>query len=102
MQIENTSAPADTQEQRPALDIAQDLLECLEAEILQISEIRSILIAVWKDPEATENIKNLTGAGISASHFVSKGLGALAFAFKEELAALNPADEDSDAIGGAA
>lgn len=76
------------QEQRSALDIAQELLECMEAEIAQIRELRAILVSVWRDPGATAHIKNITGAGIDASHFVSKGLEVLALVFKEELAAL--------------
>lgn len=103
-QPENTSVPVEAQERRPALEIAQELLECMEAEILQIRELRSILIAVWRDPEATEHIKHITGAGINASHFVSNGLDALASVFKEEIAALEPkapAEELIHVAGGA-
>lgn len=101
-QPENTSAPIEAQELRSPLEIAHELLECMEAEILQIRELRSILVTVWSDPEATEHIKHLVGAGINASHFVSNGLKVLADTFKEELALLEPvleADISGDAGG---
>lgn len=87
------------QEQRSALEIAQKLLESMEAEIAQIMELRAILVSVWRDPEATAHIKNVAGAGIDASHFVSKGLEALALVFKEELAALEQPDQKFDLAG---
>ncbi|QIE89478.1 hypothetical protein G5B91_25725 [Pseudomonas nitroreducens] len=82
------SVPHEPSEQRTALEVAEDLLECMEAEIAQIMELRAILVSVWRDPEATAHIKSITGAGINASHFVSKGLEVMALMFKEELAAL--------------
>lgn len=82
------SAPDADQDQRTVLEIAQELLECMEAEITQIMELRAILVAVYRDPEATAHIKSITGAGINASHFVSKGLEIMALMFKEELVAL--------------
>lgn len=94
-----SSAAPEEQEQRTALEIAQDLMECMEAEIGQVMELRSILLAIWRDPEATENIKNIAGAGINASHFVSKGLEVLAIGFREELAALEQPDQESDLAG---
>ncbi|WP_440468081.1 hypothetical protein ACKI1H_07890 [Pseudomonas sp. YH-1] len=99
------SAADGEQEQRTSLEIANDLLECMEAEVTQIMEMRSILLAVWRDPEATAHIKNLVGAGINASHFVSKGLEVLAISFREELAALEQPDQvsaPSDVDGGEA
>ncbi|QEY73242.1 hypothetical protein [Pseudomonas denitrificans (nom. rej.)] len=82
------SGQQEPQESRAALEIAQELLECMEAEITQIMELRAILVAVYRDPEATAHIKSITGAGINASHFVSKGLEVMALMFKEELVAL--------------
>ncbi|QEY75131.1 hypothetical protein [Pseudomonas denitrificans (nom. rej.)] len=84
-----TESPA---EPRAAVEIANELLECMEAELLHIAELRAILFAVWRDPEATAHIKHITGAGIDASHFVSKGLETLSLIFKEELAALEQPD----------
>ena len=99
------SAAPEEQEQRTALEIAQDLMECMEAEIGQIMELRSILLAIYRDSGATENIKNIAGAGINASHFVSKGLEVLSIGFREELAALEQPSPESglaDVDGGEA
>lgn len=99
------SAADGEQEQRTALEIAQDLMECMDAEIGQIMELRSILLAVWSDPGATEHIKNLVGTGINASHFVSKGLEVLAISFREELAAFEQPGQEpcvADVDGGEA
>ncbi|WP_325435144.1 hypothetical protein [Pseudomonas nitroreducens] len=93
------SAAPEDQEQRTALEIASDLLECMEAEITEIMELRAILLAIYRDPEATAHIKSITGAGINASHFVSKGLEVLAIAFREELAALVQPDQKFDLAG---
>lgn len=94
------SASAEEPEQRTVLEIAEDLLVCMEADLQHIAELRSLLVAIWRDPEATAHIKNVAGAGIDTSHFVSKGLEVLALVFKEELAALEPAGEAAE-VGGA-
>lgn len=99
------SAAPKEQEQRTALEIAQDLLECMDAEIGQIMELRAILLAIYRDPKVTENIKNISGAGINASHFVSKWLETLVLVFKDELAALEQPSPESglaDVDGGEA
>lgn len=98
---ENTAAPAETQEPQTALEIAHELLDCMEAEILSIRELRSILVTVWAHADATDHIRDVVGAGINASHFVSNGLDALAFAFKEQLAALEHAEKAAEVEGAA-
>lgn len=125
--LENTAAPPDSQdlhsdlevtsavlaaigseaaapeEARSPLVIANDLLECMEAELHQIAELRAILLTIWGDPGATSHIKNIASVGINASHFVGKGLEALTLVFKGELAELKPSEQDAglaDADGG--
>lgn len=98
------SAEEAPEEPRAAVEIANELLECMEAELLHIAELRAVLLAVWRDPEATAHIKHVTGAGIDASRFVSKGLEVMALMFKEELSALEQpelATSLADCQGGA-
>ncbi|EQM66182.1 hypothetical protein L682_26770 [Aquipseudomonas alcaligenes OT 69] len=93
---ENTKDTHDEQVQLSALEIAQDAVECMSFEILNIRELISVLRAIDRDMDSTQHIRQLSRAGMKASELVCECLEHMSGVLKTQLAQLEISESSAE------